>query len=91
LFAYPDPVPTIAPSRIPDPEGKKAPDPQHWLWACIFVPQPQDLNKRDRIRFRNIVMNRKQRFTTIYENYAAASYIVRDVHWTDRETGIIEF
>jgi hypothetical protein len=28
----PDPDPTIAPSRIPDPGGKKAPDPdpQHW-------------------------------------------------------------
>jgi hypothetical protein len=27
LFRIPDPDPTIAPSRIPDPEGKKAPDP----------------------------------------------------------------
>jgi hypothetical protein len=27
LSRIPDPDPTIAPSRIPDPRGKKAPDP----------------------------------------------------------------
>jgi hypothetical protein len=36
----PDPDPTIAPSRIPDPGGKKAPDPdpQHWFARTVSGP-----------------------------------------------------
>jgi hypothetical protein len=50
----PDPDPTIAPSRIPDPGGKKAPDPdpQHWFlfssffkskYAMMFVKSSEGL------------------------------------------------
>jgi hypothetical protein len=48
----PDPDPTIAPSRIPDPGGKKAPDPdqQHCSWpngllTRIADPDPQEKEK----------------------------------------------
>jgi hypothetical protein len=35
----PDPDPTIAPSRIPDPGDKKVPDPdpQHWRTGIFFL------------------------------------------------------
>jgi hypothetical protein len=41
----PDPDPTIAPSRIPDPGGKKAPDPTYFCVKainkfCLLIPDP---------------------------------------------------